>query len=244
MSRLLLHQYQVSPFAAKVRRALRYKGIPFEVKNYAVADAGKIRKTISPTGKTPVLEGLAGEQGLVVDSTRILRQLEQHFPQPPILPASPALRARAHIIEDWADESLFFYDLAMRGWPNNIDWLKRDVLSHDSGALRWLMDKLMPGFVRKTGQAQGIGRKDRDTICEEVAAHFDAIVDLLGESDWLVGEHLTVADIAVASMCTVIERAEEAAAMMAERPVLLAWRERVDNATFPEGTSPEDRAIT
>ena len=117
-----------------------------------------------------------------MDSTRILRHLEERFPHPPILPASPDLRARAHIIEDWADESLFFYDLAMRGWPNNIDWLKRDVLSHDSGALRWLMDKLIPGFVRKTGQAQGIGRKDRDTVCEEVAVHFDAIVDLLARA--------------------------------------------------------------
>lgn len=241
MSALLLHQYEVSPFAAKVRRALRYKGIPFEVKNYAVADAGKIRKTISPTGKTPVLEG---EDGLVVDSSRILRYVDRNFPHPPILPSSPALRAQAHIIEDWADESLFFYDLAMRGWPNNIDWLKRDVLSHDSGAMRWLMDKLIPGFVRKTGQAQGIGRKDRDTICEEVAAHFDAIVDLLGESTWLVGDHLSVADIAVASMCTVIERAEEAAAMMRERPRLLDWRERVDDATFPPGTAAEDRATT
>ena len=142
MAALLLHQYEVSPFAAKVRRALRYKGIPFEVKNYAVADAGKIRKTISPTGKTPVLEG---ETGLVVDSSRILRYLEENFPHPSILPGSPALRAQAHIIEDWADESLFFYDLAMRGWPNNIDWLKRDVLSHDSGVARWLRSQDGPG---------------------------------------------------------------------------------------------------
>jgi glutathione S-transferase len=241
MAGLLLHQYQVSPFASKVRRALRYKGIPFEVKNYAATDAGKIRKTVSPTGKTPVLED---ENGLVVDSSQILRHLDRQFPHPPILPSSPAVRAQAHIIEDWADESLFFYDLAMRGWPNNIDWLVRDVLSHDRGFKRWLMEKLIPGFVRKTGQMQGIGRKDPDTICREVAAHFDAIVDLLGEGNWLVGEHLTIADIGVASMCTVIERAEEAAAMMQERPRLLAWRERVDAVTFPEGTAPEDRAIT
>ena len=238
---LLLHQYQVSPYAAKVRRALYYKGIPFEVKNYAVVDGGRIRKTISPTGKTPVLDH--GEQR-IVDSTAILRYLDAHFPAPPILPAAPALRAQAHVIEDWADESLFFYDLAMRGWDNNIDWLKRDVLSHDRGVVRWLMERLIPKFVQKTGQAQGIGRKDRDTVCAEVTAHFDAIVDLLGTGDWLVGDHLSVADIAVASMCTVIERAEEAAALMAERPQLMAWRERADTLCFPAGTAPEDRAIT
>jgi glutathione S-transferase len=209
------------------------------VKNYAVADGSKIRKTISPSGKTPVLDH-AGER--IVDSTAILRYLEQHFPTPPILPADPALRAQAHIIEDWADESFFFYDLTMRGWSNNVEWLKRDVLSHDSGLFRWLMGRLLPKFFKKATQAQGIGRKDPALVCEEVEAHFDAIIDLLGDRSWLVGEHLTVADIAVASMCTVIERAEEAAAMMQARPLLMAWRERVDTATFYAGTVAAERA--
>lgn len=240
MTELLLHQFEVSPFAAKVRRALRYKGLDFEVQNYAVADGSKIRKTISPSGKTPVLDH-DGQR--IVDSTVILRYLDQCFPAPPILPADPALRAQAHIVEDWADESLFFYDLTMRGWSNNVEWLKQDVLSHDKGFFRWLMGRLLPKFFKKATQAQGIGRKDAITVCSEVEAHFDAIVDLLGERCWLVGDHLTVADLAVASMCTVIERAEEAATMMQARPVLMAWRERVDAATFAELTPAAERAI-
>lgn len=238
---MLLHQYQVSPFAAKVRRALRYKGLAFEVRNYAVADAGLIRKTISASGKTPVLQH--GDQR-IVDSTAILRYLDAQFPTPAIIPADPALRAQAHIIEDWADESLFFYDLTMRSWDNNIVSLAQDVLSHDRGLQRWLMMRLMPRFVRKTSETQGIGRKDKATVCAEVEAHFDALLDMLGARDWLVGEHLSVADIAVASMCTVLERAEEAAAMMRARPLLMAWRERVDGATFAAGTAPQERAIS
>ncbi len=241
MTDLLLHQYQVSPYAAKVRRALHCKGIDFDVHDYAVADAGKIRKTISPTGKLPMLEHGAEK---IVDSTRILRYLEQAFPERPLLPPSAALCAQIHIIEDWADESLFFADLAMRGWPNNIEWLKRDVLSHDSGLSRWLMERVIPRFVKKTGEIQGAGRKSRDDLCKDVDAHFQAIVDMLDGGDWLVGEALSIADISVAAMCTVIERAEEAAQMMARRPRLLAWRERVDALTFPAGTLPEDRAIS
>ena len=118
MTGLLLHQFQVSPFAAKVRRALRYKGLAFNVRNYGVAQAGEIRRTVSPSGKTPVLEH-AGK--LIVDSSAILRYLDEHLPGAKLVPADPVLRAQAHIIEDWADESLFFYDLAMRTWPNNID---------------------------------------------------------------------------------------------------------------------------
>ncbi len=241
MAELLLHQYQVSPFAAKVRRALHYKGLKFEVRDYAVADAGKIRKTISPTGKTPVLEH--AEQR-IVDSTTILRYLDKTFPDKPLLPADPAELALVHIIEDWADESLFFYDLAMRGWPNNIDWLKRDVLSHDTGISRWFMGKVMGKFVRKTGETQGIGRKSKEVILAEFREHLQAIVGMMGNGDWLVGDQMTVADIAVASMCTVLDRAEEAEKMMRRRNRLRAWRERVDAATFPPGTAPEDRAIT
>lgn len=236
-----LHQFQVSPFAAKVRRAMRYKGLEFEPVDYAVAEAGKIRRTVSPSGKTPVLEH-DGE--LIVDSTTILRYLDEKFPAPPILPADPALRAQAHIIEDWADESFFQYDLVMRSWPNNVGWLLDDVLSHDSGMARWFFRKVLPGALSKGTKAQGLGRKDAATICREVEAHFDALVDMLGDREWLVGDQLSVADIAVASMCTVIERAEEAAAMMDKRPSVLAWRERVDTATMPPGTAPGDRAIT
>jgi glutathione S-transferase len=240
-STLLLHQYQVSPFAAKVRRTLYYKGIAFEVKNYAVADGSKVRKTISATGKTPVLEH-AGQ--LIIDSTKILRYLDKAFPQQPILPVDAADRARAHIIEDWADESLFFYDLAMRSWPNNIEWLKRDILSHDRGFMGWILRAAIGSFTKKTGQMQGTGRKDRDTICAEIGHHFDALETILTAQEWLVGDCLSNADIAVASMCTVIERAEEAAAMMAQQPVLSAWRERVDAATFPAETLASERAIT
>jgi glutathione S-transferase len=237
---LLLHQYQVSPFAAKVRRALYYKGIAFEVRNYRVADARLIRRTVSSSGKTPVLEH-AGK--LIVDSTAILRYLDEAFPERRIIPQGASERAMAHIIEDWADESLFFYDLTMRSWPNNLDWLKRDILSHDTGLMGRVLGAAIGKFARKTSETQGVGRKDRDTICAEVGAHFEAVEDLLEDNDWLLGEQLSVADIAVAAMCTVIERAEEAAQMMSARPRLMAWRSRVDEATFPAGTTALDRAI-
>jgi glutathione S-transferase len=238
---LLLHQYEVSPFAAKVRRALRYKGIPFTVRNYAVAEAGRIRRTISPTGKTPVLDH---NGRLIVDSTAILRYLDAHFDGPALLPVEPRLRARAHIIEDWADESLFFYDLTVRSWPNNIDWLTRDVLSHDRGFGRWLLARLMPRIIAKMSGPQGIGRKDPKTVCAELADNLDALANTIDDAGWLVGDELSVADIAVASMCTVLDRAEEARAMMQDRPVILAWRGRVDAATFAPGTAPEAMATS
>ena len=241
MAELQLHQFQISPFAAKVRRALHYKGLAFDAINYAAADMGRIRKTVSQSGKLPVLEH---HDRRIVDSTNILRYLEQTFPERPLLPNNPADRARIHFIEDWADESFFVYDLIMRGWSNNVDWLLRDVLSHDTGAMRWLFQRVLPRVLRKNTVSQGLGRKTPEEVCADVEAHMDALVDLLSEGDWLVGDALSLADIAVASMCTVIERAEEAAAMMQARPVIQSWRERVDERTFPPNTPPAARGIT
>ncbi len=240
MSGLLLHQVQVSPFAAKVRRALRYKDIEFNVKNYSVMQLKEVRKNINPTGKIPVLEH---NGAMIVDSTSIIAYLDENFAGPRLYPDNPVEKAMSLIIEDWADESLYFYDVAMRGWPNNVDWLLRDVLIDDTGFSKWLLTHTLPGAVKKLGDSQGIGRKEPMTVCREVEVHFDSIVALLSEGDWLVGQSMSVADISVAAMCTVIERAEEAAHLMQERPVLLGWRERVDAATFPPGTSPEDRAF-
>ena len=45
-------------------------------------------------------------------------------------------------------------------------------------------------------------------------------------------------------MCTVIDRAEEAAAMLRDRASLMAWLERVNGVTLPPGTAPADVAIT
>lgn len=237
---LLLHQFEVSPFAAKVRRALRYKQLPFTVRNYAVADAGRIKRTISPSGKTPVLEY---EGRLIVDSTTILRHLEERWPERPIYPADPAERALALILEDWADESLFFYDLTMRGWPGNVDWLLRDVLSHDRGLGRWLFARVLPRGIAKMTAAQGLGRKDPQTVTAELATLLDQMVAMVERREFLVGSALSVADIAVAAMCTVIARATEAAELLAARPAIGAWLERVDALTFAPGTPAAERAI-
>jgi glutathione S-transferase len=66
---------------------------------------------------------------------------------------------------------------------------------------------------------------------------------LVSQGDWLVGEQLSIADIAVVSMCTVLERAEEANAMMKALPALMAWRQRVDDATVPANTPDDQKAL-
>ena len=234
-----IHQFQVSPFAAKVRRCLHYKGVPVEVVNYGLADLFKIKR-LNARGKTPVLEH-AGQ--MICDSSDIVRHIEKHYPDQPVYPGNPQDAARAQVFEDWADECLYFYDLTMRSWPGNAEWLARDLTLEDSGLMKRLFLRITPGIIAKQAHAQGTGRKDVAAACADVERHFDSIEALVSHSDWLVGDTLSIADIAVISMCTVLERAAEAKALMEARPALMAWRQRVDALTLPANTAGDDRAM-
>ena len=236
---LVLHQYQVSPFAAKVRRVLYYKGLDFTAKNYGISGAGKIKK-LNPTGKAPILEH---NGQLIPDSTDIIRHIEKLSADKPIYPLDSIVKAQAHIIEDWADESLYFYDLTMRSWPNNSSLLADDILLEDKGLLKKVFRPLIPKAMVKLARTQGIGRKDKETVCAEVKEHFESINAIVYNNDFMCGNEISIADISVVCMCTVLERAEEAKAMMEALPALMEWRARVDALTLPENTPADQKAL-
>jgi glutathione S-transferase len=238
-STLTLHQYQVSPFAAKVRRCLHFKGVAFTVVNYGLTGVGKVRK-LSPAGKAPVLEH---NGSMIADSSDIVSYLEEFFPQKPVFPASPAERASAHILEDWADESLYYYDLTMRSWPDNAASLADDLVLEDTGVMKKLFRYLAPKIIGKQAKAQGTGRKPEAAVCADVGRHFEAINSLVSDRPWLVGDALSIADISVVSMLTVLDRAAQARQLKAAQPALREWQQRVDALTLPAGTPASDKAL-
>src|SRR5262245_47132888 len=100
---LKLYEHPLSAYAMKVKMALLEKGLEFE----AVVPGGLMDGTaggefvdVSPRAEIPAL--IDGEVK-VFDSTIILEYLEDKWPQPPLLPAGPAERARVRMIEDVMD---------------------------------------------------------------------------------------------------------------------------------------------
>ena len=108
--RIVLHQWEISPFCGKVRRILQLKGLAYEVVEYGGLKALAAAK-LSPVGKLPVLE-YNGEK--IQDSSAIARFLEACHPAPALFPADPAEAAQAHFLEDWADESLYWFEVYFR----------------------------------------------------------------------------------------------------------------------------------
>lgn len=105
---MLLLQFSTSPYCRKVRLALGYKGIPFQVENLTPGlHVLKLKPLTGGLRTVPVLlPQLDGQPRAIADSTQILHSIESRFPKPPLLPADESLQAEAWMIEDWLDESL------------------------------------------------------------------------------------------------------------------------------------------
>ncbi len=92
------HAFEVSYFSAKVRPALRYKGLWVDERR---ADLKEIRER---TGLSfiPIIVTPDGETWQ--DSTEIYHRLEERHPEPPLFPSGGVQRMAAHLIELYSDE--------------------------------------------------------------------------------------------------------------------------------------------
>jgi maleylacetoacetate isomerase len=98
MSRPLLHDYYRSSAAYRVRIALNLKGVDYESRMVNLlegAQKGDDYRALNPQGLVPMLEidGLKLTQSLA-----IIVYLDQLFPQPPLMPATPADQAHVRAL--------------------------------------------------------------------------------------------------------------------------------------------------
>ena len=191
---IVLHQNESSPFCDKIRRVIQYKHRACELREVPLHETVATLGGLSPAGKVPVIEH-AGN--VVADSSEIARYLEARFPEPPLFPASARDRALCHVLEDWADESLYFFQMWLRFAvrENASDWSRRSSRS-EPPLLRLAAERALPTLMRNALRAQGLGRCRPEHVLDELDRHVAAIAAWLGD-EWLVGEHLTIADVAV-----------------------------------------------
>jgi glutathione S-transferase len=101
---VILFEHPLSPYAQKVKIALREKGLAFDLRlpDGLGSGAGYTQEfaTASPRVEVPAL--IDGE-ARIFDSTIILEYIEDKWPSPPLLPRAPAARARVRMLEDAMD---------------------------------------------------------------------------------------------------------------------------------------------
>lgn len=225
---ITLHQWLISPFCAKVRKALVAKGLAFEVVEYNGLLAAKAKR-LSKAGKLPVLDyvGADGQRERIQDSSTIIALLERRHPEPSLWPAAPRDRHLAHLIEDWADEALFWLEAWFRLIDPEASRKTRPLLG--AGRPAWeglIIQKAGQLTYRRKLDAVGLLGRNEAELEAMVRGHIDAIAGLLAGREWLVGERQSIADIAVAAQLGEFVRTSRFADEIRARTDLWAWLER------------------
>ena len=96
MNRLRLYSYWRSSASHRVRIALQLKGLDYEYVPVHLAAGGGEQysaayRALNPQSRVPALETA---DGVLTQSMAIMEWLEETYPEPPLLPRTPAARAR------------------------------------------------------------------------------------------------------------------------------------------------------
>jgi glutathione S-transferase len=161
--RLLLYQFAASGNSRAVRLVLAEKGLDFERVNIDVTKGENRRPEflrLNPRGKVPVLVHVrAGSETVVAESSVINEYLEDAFPQPHLMPAQPAARARVRAL-------IYLYDTE---------------LSPTTGLL--IIEKLLKPPAEQRAKFVA----ERQKLTRDILARLTEMMD--GEGPFLAGEY-------------------------------------------------------
>ena len=167
---MLLYEAPGSPYAQKIKIALREKALPFDTELPGSLGTGRTDDAFgldNPRAEVPLL--VDGETR-IFDSTIILDYIEERWPDPPLLPRDPAARAAVRMTEDVCDTQ---YE-----------------------AVTWGIGEIT-AFGRATG---ALAETLRAAAARQTALLQDWLTARLGQADWFDGSALGRADIAVAPL--------------------------------------------
>ena len=199
-----------SAWSEKARWALDWKGVAYERDEYVpiVGDAALKRRT--GQAEVPVLVTESGEA--IPDSSRSVAWAEERAPEPRLFPADPRARADAARWQDWAGDSLSVVGRA----------LCTAGMAADSAAARATVPPNAPWIVKATAPlAVPIAfRMFRgqyeltDHAIEHARWRLPRLLETLGGAlaggrEFLVGESLSIADIAVAAALILVDPAPD-----------------------------------
>lgn len=228
MNTVRLFGSRLSPFVEKVVRALALKKLDFEPVD--PRSPLEFRRWSPQTGKMPVLE-IDGER--FFDSTLILRELECRVPEPPLFSADPKRAAAQRQLEDWADEALYWYFMAVRWTDANAAATTASITAPLYPAFRPIARLILPRRIRAMVHAQGLGRLPTSVLMDEIETRLDDLVTLLGDAPFFFGDQPSVGDLSVYGQLHMAcsGPTPELAALIAGRPPLGDFAKRLEART-------------
>lgn len=167
---MILYGSSMSPFVRKTIAFAGEKGVELEIRPIGIGDQDPDFRRASPFAKMPAL--VDGDFGLA-DSSAIIHYIEAKHPEPALIPSEPKLRGKCIWYEEFADTILA-----------------------GCGAKMFFNRVVAPIFLKRPGDTAAADAAERD----ELPRVLDYLESVAPEGDgYLVGDGLTLADVAVAS---------------------------------------------
>ena len=210
MTDIILHHYDTSPYAEKVRTGLGLKGLAWaSVELPQIMPKPNLTALTGGYRKTPVLQIGAD---IYCDSQLIMRELERRHPSPSFYPAG---RGAADALAWWAEKTMFLPAVS-------IAFAKRPEV-------------LPKGFLEDRAKFSG---RNIDPVAmlaavpnqlDQLRAHFDWLDQTLADGrSFLQGRAVGLADLAAYHPIWYLrQNFGSAAAPLDGFPRLLSWAERV-----------------
>ena len=167
---MILYGSSLSPFVRKVLVFAAEKDVPLEATSIGLGDQNPDFRAASPFGKMPALTD--GDYSLA-DSSAIAHYLEAKHPEPPLIPSDPKQRGKVVWFDEFADTILTA-----------------------CGAKMFFNRVVAPRFLGRAGDESAAAAAERDEL-PPIMDYLERVVP--GDGGYLVGDGLTLADIAVAS---------------------------------------------
>ena len=235
---LELHQFRHSAFCLKVRMALSAKGLSFREVEVTPGIGQLAVFRLSGQRQVPVL--VDGDT-VVADSSAICRYLDELQPEPPLLPKDLRARAQVQVMEDWADTTLAGSVRAalLQAAVDDPD-LRAALLPEDvPGPIRQVMTGVPTGWL--SGVNELLGQEERSAMLHNLIA----LADGLTPNSVLVGDALSLADLAVAAQLSLLRFPVSAGSALSGRGVaglsdhprlqpLFEWRDRLETRVFQQ----------
>jgi len=166
---VILYGSSLSPYVRKVLAFAAEKGVELEVQPVTPGDPDPDFRLASPFGKMP---GFRDGDYALPDSSAIVHYLEAKFPQPALIPAEAEARGKTIWFEEFADTILVA-----------------------CGARIFFNLIVAPRFLGKPGDPEAA----RQAELNDLPPILDYLERTVPDDDgYLVGDRLTLADIAVA----------------------------------------------
>jgi glutathione S-transferase len=220
LDEILLYEASDSPSGLQARICLQLKGVPF--RRLAARFTGlRALGRSDVLGELPVL--VRGAE-VIAGARSIAHDLEEHHPDPALIPRDVAARAYVMLLEDWADEALGVLVGALR-------WLDPEnrLAAQERASGRWmrpLVGRLLARRAWRRYAAAGWTPESLGLVRERVRDSLGLVGELLHGKAYLLGRTPTLADVAVFAQLASLARCREGR-FLAESPAVAAWVRRL-----------------